>query len=129
MSNPTIILNTKEACQRAIHWITQAPAGMVVTFKLPKRTPSQNDKMWAMLTDIARQAKLHGKKKSPEIWKFAFMQALGHEIKFEQGLDDKFFPIGYSSRKLSKAQMADLITYIQAYADENEIQMSNEARQ
>lgn len=55
------------------------------------------------------------------------MAACGHQVAFEVGLDGRPFPIGFQSSRLSKAEMMDLITFIQAWGDENGVRWSNEA--
>jgi hypothetical protein len=98
------------ACQL----IGKAPDGYVVKIGEPKRTSEQNDKMWAMLSDVSR-AKPDGRRHTPEVWKALFMQSLGHESRFEMGLDDRPFPVGFSTSALNKRQMSDLIECIAEY--------------
>jgi hypothetical protein len=102
--------------------IMAAPDYAVVTVKAGDRTPDQNAKMWAMLTEVAR-AKPEGRRWTPETWKCAFMHSLGHQVQFAEGLDGSGpFPLGFRSSKLNKTQMADLITVIQEYGDRHGVQ-------
>lgn len=106
--------------------LRDAPDGWAVTFQPPTRTTEQNAKMWAMLADVAR-AKPEGRSWSPEIWKAAFMSALGHEIIWQPGIDGAPpFPAGFRTSRLSKAGMADLITFIAAYGDRHGILWSED---
>lgn len=111
--------------KRAAMLLAQAPDGYVVEIREPTRSGEQNDKMWAMLADIAL-AKPEGRHHTPDTWKALFMQACGHEQIFEIGLDGRPFPLGFRSSKLTVRQMADLITFIQQYGDERNIKWSNE---
>ena len=52
------------------------------------------------------------------------MNSLGHEVAFETGLDNRPFPIGFQSSRLTKAQMADLIEFIYAYGAEHNVKWS-----
>ena len=113
--------------QRAKQMIDAAPTGHVFTVCEAKRSDPQNRKMWAMLADVAC-AKPEGRKATPELWKALFMNALQHEVTFEMGLDGRPFPMGFRSSKLSKSQMADLITFISEYGDKHGVQWSDEAR-
>lgn len=106
--------------------IDRAPAGAVLSIREAKRTEEQNDKMWAMLSDVSR-AMPDGRKHTPEVWKALFMHACGHAVQFETGLNGQPFPTGFRSSKLSKAQMADLITFIQQWGDEKNVPWSNES--
>ena len=81
------------------------------------RSLDQNAKLWAMLSDISR-AEPEGRKLTSDEWKCIFMQACGWEVQFLEGLDGRPFPAGFRSSKMTKAQMADLITFIQAKGDE-----------
>jgi hypothetical protein len=54
------------------------------------------------------------------------MAACGHEVQFEHGLDDKPFPIGFRSSRLTKGQMGDLIEFIYAYGSKHNIKWSEE---
>ena len=54
-----------------------------------------------------------------------FMQACGHEVAFEQGLDGRPFPIGFHSSKLTKAQMSDIIEFIYSYGAKHGVKWSD----
>lgn len=119
-SRATLILVTPEIRQRATNWVAKLPVGTRVEFKAPKRTLPQNDRMWAMLTDIAAQ-KLHaGRKYTPDQWKVLFMHACGREVQFIPALDNStFIPWGQSSSDLSKEEMTDLIEFLFSWGSEN----------
>ena len=104
--------------------IDAAPVDAVMTIKEGTRTLDQNAKMWAMLSDISA-AKPEGRMHTPEVWKCLFMSACGHAVQFEIGLDDKPFPVGFRTSRLSKHQMADLITFIAEYGDRHGVKWSD----
>lgn len=104
--------------------IDKAPVNAVVKISPEKRSDDQNAKMWAMLSDVSR-AKPEGRRHVPEVWKCLFMQACGHEVAFEQGLDDRPFPIGFHSSQLTKAQMSDLIEFIYSYGSKHGVKWSD----
>ena len=111
----TIILRGASQRDFAKRLIERAPDNAVVTIKEATRSTDQNAKLWAMLSDISR-AKPEGRQWVPETWKAAFMHALGHQVKFCEGLDGSGpFPLGFRSSRLTVRQMADLITVIQEY--------------
>lgn len=119
----TVILASAMQRGLAKRLIDEAPAGCVVSIALPKRTLDQNARMWAMLSDISRAAP-DGRKRTPEVWKTLFMHALGHETRFEMGLNGEPFPVGFRSSRLNKSQMADLITFISEYGDRHGVEWS-----
>ena len=97
--------------------IDRAPPMAVVNIREAARTLDQNAKMHAMLSDVSRSKPL-GRTHTPDVWKCLFMQACGHAVQFETGLDGQPFPIGFRSSRLNKAQMADLITFMMQWGDE-----------
>jgi len=110
MSRWTQIINGPEDQRRAANWCMRAPLGMRIEFKETKRTMPQNDRMWAMLTDLSQQAMLGGKKFTPDQWKVIFLHALGQEIQLLPSLDGHgFVPWGQSSSDLTKDEMTGLI--------------------
>lgn len=102
----------REAAKQQINW---APDGHIVTISPPNRNLEQNAKLWAMLSDVSR-AEPEERKHTPEVWKALFMAACSHEVRFEMGLDNKPFPVGFSTSKLSVKEFADLIEFIYAWA-------------
>lgn len=120
MSRHLITVWNEADRRRAREYITKAPDGMRVEFKLIKRSLPQNDRMWAMLTDIAAQKDHHGRKYTPNAWKLIFLAAIGQEVQFIPSLDGKaFIPWGRSSSDLSKQEMTDLIEFMTAWGTEN----------
>ena len=115
----TVILRGPSQKQFAKGLIDKAPIDAIVQVRLANRSTLQNSRMWAMLSDVSR-SRPEGRNWTPETWKAAFMHLLGHHVRFCEGLDNSGpFPLGFSSSKLTVAQMADLITCIQAYGDEH----------
>jgi hypothetical protein len=124
MSGQTVILSNSFKRKQAHKLIDCAPYGHVISIKPPTRSGAQNDKMWALLSDIAR-AKPEGRRHTAEIWKCLFMAACGHAVQFEQGLDGAPFPIGFRTSRLTKEQMSDLIEFIHAYAAKHGVKLED----
>lgn len=127
-SGQTIILSGWNSCVLAKQLIDKAPPRSVVNIAPPKRSVDQNSKLWAMLSDVSR-SKPQGRVHTPDMWKSLFMQACGHEIQFLQGLDGNPFPHGFRSSRLTKEQMAELISFIDAWGTEQGVQWSDAARE
>lgn len=125
MSGQTLILYGPRQRAEAKRLIEAAPDNAVVSIRPQKRTIEQNAKMWSLLSDVSR-AKPEGRCHTPDVWKALFMEACGHTVQFEVGLDGKPFPLGHRSSRLSKHQMMDLITFIQQWGDEHGVEWSNE---
>lgn len=123
MSRAQLTLSGQVDRDRAVKWIGQAPAGTRVVFKDSKRTLAQNDRMWAMLTDVATQKEHAGRRYTPDQWKVLFMHACGREVQFIPSLDNTtFIPWGQSSSDLSKHEMTELIEFIFAWGAEHGVQ-------
>lgn len=120
MSRALVTVQTDADRQRAASWAMQAPAGTRIEFKRSKRSLPQNDRMWAMLTDIATQKEHAGRRYTPDQWKVLFMHACGREVQFIPSLDNTtFIPWGRSSSDLSKQEMTDLIEFMFQWGAEN----------
>lgn len=115
MSRAQITLCGRADRERAIKWITQAPAGTRVAFRESKRTTDQNSKLWAMLTEVATQVEWHGARLTPDNWKLLFLDALKGEMTTVLSIDGDSHVSLRSSSNLSKAEFSDLIELIHAF--------------
>lgn len=114
----TVWLRGEHQRRLAHQLIDKAPINAVVKISPEKRSLSQNDKLWALLSDVSRQ-KPEGRMHVPELWKAIFMAACGHEVQFEHGLDGRPFPVGFRSSLLTKPQMSDLIEFVISYGQQH----------
>ena len=120
MSRALIIVRGRHDRDKAARWAHAIPDGSRIEFKPPKRSLPQNDRMWAMLTDIALHMKANGKDYSTDQWKVIFLHAIGREVSFIPSLDGKtFIPWGQSSSDLGIKEMTDLIEYMFSWGAEN----------
>ena len=120
-----VVLGNAFTRERFKRIVDQAPAGYVAEVREPKRTMDQNDKMWAMLTDVSVAMPL-GRRHTPDDWKAIAMNACSWECAFLEGLDGRPFPVGFRSSKLTKAQMSTLIDWLQAFGDEHGVRWSQQ---
>lgn len=121
MSRALVILASLADRQKVAKWAMNAPVNSRVEFKAPKRSLPQNDRFWAMLTDVATQKEHAGRKYTPDQWKVLFLHAIGREVQFLPSLDNStFIPWGQSSSDLSIAEMKDdLMDFIETWGAEN----------
>lgn len=116
MSRALLIIHGPTDRQRAASWAQKAPPGTRIEFKAAKRSLPQNDRMWAMLTDMSKQLPWHGMKLRPDDWKLIFMDALKRELRMVPNLDGTgFVNLGRSSSDLSKGEMSDLMELMTAF--------------
>ena len=104
---------------RAMRYIDQAPLGTRLEFKTAKRSLPQNDRMWAMLTDIAAQKEHNGRKYTPNIWKTIFVHAWKKEIRMIPSLDGQGVIPLWGTSDLSKEEMSELIAFMESWGAEN----------
>ena len=123
MTGQTIILRSDFQRTLAKRLVDGAPVDSVVNVREAKRSLDQNNKMWAMLSDVSR-AKPEGKDWQTDVWKAAFMSALGIEAKLYGGIDGGEPFLMQRSSNLTVSQMADLITFIAEYGDRHEVEWS-----
>lgn len=127
MSRALITIRGSADRARVATWAAQAPAGTRVEFKATKRSIPQNDRMWAMLTDVARQLPWHGIKLTPDDWKLVFLDALKREVRMVPNIDGNgFVNLGRSSSDLSKQEMADLIELIFEFGARHGVQFQDD---
>jgi hypothetical protein len=130
-----IILRDDFAKERFIRVVRKAPNDYVGIVEEQKRSNAQNDKMWAMLTDIALAAP-DGRKLEPRKWKNLFMDALERELndaafgsQWEPGLDGEgVVNLGHRSSRLNKSQMGELLSFIEAWGTQKGVQWSEQAK-
>lgn len=126
MSRATIILWSDASREKAATWARQSPNGTRVEFKETKRTLPQNDRMWAMLTDIAQQVSWHGLKLTPDDWKLIMLDALKREVRMVPNIDGNgFVSLGRSSADLSKSEMSDLIELIAMFGAKHSVKFGD----
>ena len=128
MSRALLRIDGPTSRARAMRLMERVPEGTRVEFKGGRRTLPQNDRMWAMLTDVARQKQHAGRSFTPDQWKILFLHAIGREVQFLPSLDcETFIPWGQSSSDLSKAEMSVLIEFILAWGTQNGVVFADDA--
>jgi hypothetical protein len=128
MTRYLITLRDARARADAHRLIDAAPNGARVEVKAAKRSLDQNARMWAMLSDVARQVTWHGQKLRPDDWKLIFLDGLKRELRLAPNLDaDGFVHLGRSSSDLTKAEMSDLMELIAAFGAKHAVRFADDA--
>ena len=129
MSRYTFLVMGPRSRHEAMKVLAASPDGTRVEIKAVKRTPPQNARMWAMLTDVARQIQWHGVWLTPDDWKLIFLDALARELRIVPNLDSSgFVNLGRKSSDLSKQEMGDLMTLIEAWGAQQGVVFSEPER-
>lgn len=126
MGRALIVINGKAARDKAMAWLTKAPINTRVEFKSARRSIPQNDRMWAMLTDISAQLEWHGQKYLPDDWKDYFMHAL-RRMRWMPDEDGGMVPVGMRTSDLGKDEMGDLMTLMEAFGARHGVSFHDQA--
>lgn len=98
-----------------------------------RRTLAMNAKMWAMLADIAKQVEwpVNGvmTRLDAEDWKSLITAAAKNEIRMAQGIGGGVVMLGVSTRKMTVAEMSDVIEQLYAFGSEKGVVWSDRAKQ
>ena len=111
------VLTTREKRHGLARIVAELPKWSRIEIKGPKRTLPQNDKMWAMLTEISEQAMWAGKKRSTADWKdllTAAVKVAAGGVEVVPGLEGGIMVLGLHTSDLSASEMGDLISYMEA---------------
>jgi hypothetical protein len=96
---------------------------LVLTIKPETRSDAQNRRLWAMLGEVSKQVDWHGQKLDDTEWKHVFSAALARQ-KVVPGLDGGFVVLGQSTSKMTKAEMSDMQTLMEAFGAERGVVFS-----
>lgn len=93
------------------------------------RTLAQNDKMWPMLRDIAKQVQwpVNGKLEwmAPEDWKDIFTSALVRESRVAQGLEGGWVLLGVRTSSAKRAFIVNMIELMYAFGNERGVRWTD----
>jgi hypothetical protein len=100
--------------------------------KLPdgKRTLDQNDKMWPMLRDIARQVEWrvngHRTFMQPEEWKDVITAWVRKNLRLADGIDGGMVLLGERTSKMKTHEVAELIEAMYAFGADHGVKWTEE---
>jgi hypothetical protein len=121
MADFSLILDGDTSRRFAQKICAETDIGTVVEWTKSNRTLEQNAALHGLIAQIIKQRPTrNGLKMTVPLYKASFMHALGEEIKFIPSLDGtSVFPLGLSTKALSKPRFTELIDYILGWcADE-----------
>ncbi len=114
-------------------WIkamTMAGHALIITAKPESRSKAQNAKLHAMVGEIAEQMEWAGSKRGDETWKrlliAAWLRARGEGVEVLPALDGYGVDVVFRrSSELTRSEMAELIEFVQAWAVEQGLELSD----
>lgn len=93
------------------------------------RSQEQSKRMWAMLHDVAAQVDwfVDGRttRMDAEDWKHVFTASLKKHQRIAAGIEGGFVILGQSTRKMTIAEMGDLMTLIEAFGAEKGVEWTD----
>ncbi len=100
-----------------------------VELRPARRNGNQNALLHVLLSDIARQVEWAGKYRSAEVWKrlltAAWLRARGESVEVLPAVDGHGVDVVFRRTSgLSKAECAELIDFIQAWAAQQGVELS-----
>jgi hypothetical protein len=101
----------------------QAERRLVLTVKPSTRSLEQNARLWAMLAEISAQVDWYGQKLTSEEWKDVFSASM-KRAKVVPGLDGGFVVCGQSTSKMTRAEMSEMQTLMEAFGAEKGVRFS-----
>lgn len=121
MIRPSITLRTPTLRQFAASYILEAaPDGCVVSFKESTRSLEQNNLLWSRLTQLSNELPWDGEKLTPTEYKDLLTACLRKQ-KVVRGVEGGLVFLGARTSQMTKAEMNDLLTLMEAFAAERSI--------
>ena len=111
-----------------IEAVKAVPFGWYVELRPPTRSLEQNKRLWAMLRDISQQVDWYGQRLSDEEWKDVFSAAMKKQ-KVVPGLDGGFVVCGQRTSQMTKAEMSDMQTLMEAFGAERNVKWTEPERE
>ncbi len=97
---------------------------LVMELRPETRSDAQNRRLWAMLADISAQVDWYGKRLTPEDWKHVFSSSM-KKLDVVPNLDGTgFVALGQQTSKMTKAEMSDMQTLMEAFGAEKGVRFS-----
>jgi hypothetical protein len=102
-----------------------------VEIRPARRNTEQNALLHVLLTDVASKIEWAGKKRDAETWKrlmtAAWLRARGESIEVLPAIDGHGIDVVFRrTSSLTKSECAELITFIQAWAAQNGIELTEQ---
>lgn len=118
-------LNSPNARAMAVQHVRSAEEGYVVEIKAPTRSLDQNALLWQRLTTLSEQLPWDGEKLTPNEYKDLLTACLRKQ-KVVRGIEGGLVFLGLRTSQMSKAEMADLLTLMEAFAAERGVTFNDQ---
>lgn len=129
-------LRSSQVRLNCIEFIKELPTDdkkpLVVKIQPMTRSLEQNSKLHALLSDISKQCEFNGQKQDIDTWKMIMVSAhkiaTGGKAEMVIGLEGEVINLRESTAQMSVQRLASLIEYVQSWAVENDVILSDNWR-
>lgn len=118
-------LNSPTPRAMAVQHVKSAPDGYVVTIQAPTRSLEQNALLWSRLSQLSEQVKWDGDTLTPSEWK-DLLSACLRKQKVVRGIEGGLVFLGLRTSQMTKSEMADLLTLMEAFAAERGVTFNDQ---
>lgn len=126
MIRPPILLRTPTLRQFCASYVLEAaPDGCVVSFKENTRSLEQNALLWSRLTELSERLPWDGEKLTPAEYKDLLTACLRKQ-KVVRGVEGGLVFLGARTSQMSKSEMNDLLTLMEAFAAERGVEFGDQ---
>jgi hypothetical protein len=106
--------------EKAVVMVRNAPPGSVFELSDPARTIPQNQRLHALISEAVKRGRLIGRDYTTDQWKALFLHASGFTTEFLPALEGGgFVPYRPSTAVMKKAQVTELMDFIEEWIDQN----------
>ena len=138
MTARKFIIRNADIRDRAVAFVASLPVDEARPFEVLAqeheeiRSWEQNERMWAMLTDLSDQVQwpVNGLMKyiGKEDWKHVLTAGLEQGQRIAQGIEGGFVVLGISTSRMSKKRMSALIELAQFFGDQRGVKWTDPKR-
>lgn len=126
MTRRTVVIRTDADRKRVATWAAKVEAGTTVEFRKARRSLDQNALLWSRLSELSKAIEWHGQRMSPDDWKTVLTASL-RQCRFVPGIDPgTVVPLGLRTSDMTVAEMAELLTLIEAFGAERGVTFSDQ---
>lgn len=122
------VLAHPQARRNAAYACMNAPVGYRVEVREKTRSLAQNDLLWSILTDLAKQVPwtVNGKQEmlTGEDWKAILTASLAQEQRMATGVRGGFVFLPRSTSRMTVRQLTELIDFAHSFGAEHDVQWS-----
>ena len=129
MDKKQFFLRSSQVRLNCIEFIKDLPTDDKKPLVVKIRSLEQNSKLHALLSDISKQCKFNGQKRDIDTWKMIMVSAhkiaTGGKAEMVIGLEGEVINLRESTAQMSVKRLASLIEYVQSWAVDNDVILSD----